>query len=61
MIIPAISKLSRVTDLCFFLLSEASKTMLETLFLMEKPAFPAHLTDVKTQYSDNKFDVFSGK
>ena len=37
------------------LLSEASKTMLETLIPMAIPVLAARLSDVKFMYSDNKY------
>ena len=48
-------------DTCKFLLSKASKTMLETLVPMKIQALSAHLTEANLTYSDYKNDGLCGQ
>ena len=51
---PPMPKPNKGTEFVKIALSKASKDMQEVLIPMAKPAFSAHLTDIKFTYSDNK-------
>lgn len=57
----AMPKPTKGTEICKFLLSQASLDMRETLIPMAIPALAAHLSDVKFQYFDNKYYELCGQ
>ena len=58
---PAMPRPSRGTEICKFLLSQASQDMREPLIPMAIPALAAHLRCVEFQYSDNKHYELCGQ
>ncbi len=58
---PAMPKAGKGTEVCKFLLSQASKDMQEPLIPMAIPALAAHLTDVEFMYCDNKYYEMCGQ
>ena len=58
---PAMPQLSRGTEFCKLLLSQATKDMRDSLIPMAMPALASHLTDVEFKYCDNKYYELCGQ
>ena len=60
-IVPAMTSLTRVTEICKLLLSQASEDMRETLFPMLLPLLGAHISGTEFQYHNLIWKVFCGQ